>query len=320
MSTDSRHLIIAFASNLSEAGSAALQSLQLPHLEKLLRRLSPLPLQVGDEFSLSPPHERALAQALGLPVNDGLIPWAALQASQRAELAPMGGAWAFITLCHWQVNIHHVAMSHLPLPDLGAPESDALLAAMQPYFEEDGIRLHPDQPGRWLAQGEVFADIASASTDRVVGRNLEAWMPRSKQAAPLRRLQNEMQMLLYTHAVNDARSARGVVPVNSFWLSGTGALPPRQAMPSASQHPTVIDTLRDAAVTDNWPAWTQAWQELDAHQIKSMLLAEARGESVQLTLCSERSSQSWQTRPLPIWHKFRRVFGTQRLSDVLGKL
>ena len=57
-------------------------------------------------------------------------------------------------------------------------------------------------------------------------------------------------MLLYTHPVNDARSARGVLPVNSFWLSGTGALPQPQP-PAAERHPIVASALRDAALNED---------------------------------------------------------------------
>ena len=103
---------------------------------------------------------------------------------------------------------------------LAEEESRALLAAMQPYFAEDGITLHYEQPLRWLVQGEPLRGQFGSAPDRVIGRDVAPWLP----ASPLlRRLQNEMQMLLYTHAVNDARSARGALPVNSFWLHGTGA-------------------------------------------------------------------------------------------------
>ena len=181
------HLIIPYASSLSAGCLAAQQSLRLPQLQQLLKRLTPLPPSHGDAFSLSTPHECVLASALRLPLADGQIPWAALHAHSRSELPAAEAAWAFVTLCHWQVNTHHVAMSHLPLPDLAAAESDALLDAMRGYFEDDGIALHADQPGRWLAQAPLFAEIASASTDRVVGRNLASWMSASKAAAPLRR-------------------------------------------------------------------------------------------------------------------------------------
>jgi hypothetical protein len=306
------HLLIPFAFGSSDGASAALPALKLPQLQKLLARLTPQPLDAGDEFSLSPPHERALARALGLPVADGLIPWAAQQA--RAT----NGAWAFITPCHWQIGTNHIAMSGQTLPDFPAQESQALLAAMQPYFEEDGITLQYEQPTRWLAQGALFDGLATASLDRVVGRNVENWIPRSAPAAKLRRLQNEMQMLLYTHPVNDARSARGVLPVNSFWLSGTGSL--SAPTPAPATAPLVINTLRTAALNEDWASWSQAWAALDATEITTLLAALTRGEPVQLTLCGERQAQSFENRPQPLLKRFMNIFGTQPAYHLLGQL
>jgi len=314
------HLIIPYSSSCSEACVAALPSLKLPHLQQLLSRLSPLPADTGDEFSLSPPHERALASALGLPVTDGQIPWAALQAYQQSKSGSDNTAWAFITLCHWQVNTTHIAMSHLPLASLSAAQSDELLAAMRPYFEEDGITLHAVEPGRWLAQGQVFGGVSSAALDRVVGRPLDAWLPKSEPAAPLRRLQNEMQMLLYTHPVYDARVTSGLTPVNSFWFSGTGALPLGYAAPPASSQPTQINTLRAPALAENWPAWVQAWHTLDATTIQPLLSAIAQGQTLKITLCGERSSQSWQTQPRTMLQKFKGIFGSQPLPGLLEQL
>jgi len=305
------HLLIPFAFCSSEGCAPALPTLQLPRLQKLLARLSPEPLDAGDEFSLSPPHERALARALGLPMQDGLIALAALQARQS-------GHWAFITPCHWQVGTHHIAMSGQALPDFPKQESQTLLAAMRPYFEEDGITLLYDQPNRWLACGDIFNDLPTASLDRVLGRNLENWMPRSPAAANLRRLQNEMQMLLYTHPVNDARAARGVPPVNSFWLSGTGALP--QPLPALEQSPVIINSLRDAALNEDWAAWTQAWAALDATECAALLAALDRGEPGQLTLCGERSAQTFNLRPQPFLKRVMNLFGTKPPSNVLEKL
>jgi len=308
------HLIIPFASGLSEACLAAQQQLQLPQLQKLLTRLMPQAIQHGDAASLSTPNERAVAGALQLPTTDGQIPWAALQAKSADN------AWAFITLCHWQVNTHHIAMSHLPLADLSATQSDELLAAMRPYFEEDGITLHAIEPGRWLARGEVFGGVASAAIDRVVGRPLDAWMPKSAAAAPLRRLQNEMQMLLYTHPVYDARVAAGLTPVNSFWFSGTGALPVGYVPASASLQPTQINTLRAPALAENWPDWIQAWHTLDANTIRPLLSATSQGQTLKITLCGERSSQSWQNQPRTLIQKVKGFFGSQPISGVLGQL
>jgi hypothetical protein len=308
------HLLIPFAFCSTEGCAPALPALKLPYLEKLLSRLTPEPPDHGDEFSLSPPHERALARALGLPVTDGLIPWAARQAR------PAGGAWGFITPCHWQTGTHHVIMSGQELPDFSAGESHTLLVAMQPYFKEDGIVLQYDQPGRWLVQGDVFKDLPTASLDRVAGRNLENWMPRSASAAGLRRLQNEMQMLLYTHPVNEARAARGVPVVNSFWLSGTGTLP-RTPLPSTvAPQPVTVNTLRTAALNEDWAAWVQAWHALDASQCAALLAALDQGEPGQLTLCGERHAQTFTTQPKTLVTRFMNLFGTPPASKLLETL
>jgi hypothetical protein len=313
------HLLIPHAASHSEGCQAALATLQLPHLQKLLSRLSPQPLDAGDELSWSPPHERALARCLGLPVADGQLPWAALAASQRSELAHLPGAWAFVTLCHWQATTHEVTMRQLPMHDLSATESDDLLAAMQPFFAQDGITLHPFEAGRWLAHGAVFDGLPSASPDRVLGRNLSPWMPSAAQAGGLIRLVSEMQMLLYTHPINEARERRGALAVNAIWFSGTGALPESYPAPASAQ-PITDPTLRQTALQDDWAGWASAWQELDATHLRQLLDAQRRGDAVQLTLCGERHAQSWVSRPPTLTQKFRQLFSAPPVQGTLEKL
>lgn len=325
-------LLIPFAFCSSEGCRQTLRTFKLPHLEKLLRRLTPAPLDVGTELSLSAPHERALARVLNLPIEDGLIPWAAWQA-QAAKLTPEAiSAWAFITPCHWQAGAKQAAMSTAELPDFTALESQTLLAAMQPYFEEDGITLYYQQPSRWLARGEIFRGLATASLDRVAGRSVANWLPSASNALPLQRLQSEMQMLLYSHPVNDAREARDVPTVNSFWISGTGALSPTlQSLVASPQcgplptaeganAPTVITTLRAAALAENWQAWATAWQALDTGECAALLAALGQGESAQLTLCGERNAQTFNARQQNYLKRFMNLFGGQSAVAILEQL
>ena len=146
--------------------------------------------------------------------------------SQLGQAITAGQSWAVITPCHWAVQTNHITMVHPRALDLQEAESRQLLAAMQPYFQEDGIHLVFDTATRWLACGEVFADLATASPYRVVGARVDDWIPKGDAAKGLRRLQQEMQMLLYTHALTDARSERRAA-CNQFILgpAGTGALP-----------------------------------------------------------------------------------------------
>jgi hypothetical protein len=163
---------------------------------------------------------------------------------------------------------------------------------MQPYFAEDGISLHYQQATRWLAQSELFDTLATASLDRASGHDVSHWLPTDSRSGKLRRLQSEMQMLLYEHPVNESRSARGLPVVNSFWLSGTGALPPT-LNPAAGAAPVVAASLREAALNEDWLAWAHAWEQLDAAECAALLQALQQGEAVQLTLCGELATQTF---------------------------
>jgi len=278
---------------MGEGCAQALKSLELPHLEKLLARLAPGEPEAGSELSLSMPYETVLAREFGLPVEDGRIPWAAWQVHEAGRDTG-GRAWAFITPCHWRVGTGHVAMDHPHNLQLDAQDSKNLLAAMQPYFETDGIALEYDAPTLWLAHGEVFRNLPTASLDRVVGRIIDDWMPRTPQAGPLRRLQQEMQMLLYTHNVNEVRERGGMQPVNSFWISGAGALPPAVAA-TAPPSLQIVNYLRDAALLGDWQAWAAAWRQLDAKECPRLLQNLGEGRPVAVTLCGERSARTWSS-------------------------
>jgi len=333
-------LVIPFAACSDERMQAALQALALPHLARLLAHMTPVQRDNGDATSLSPPHERVLAQCLGIASDDGKIPWAAWQVAQHhagltaqeggaahhaataaATVTPPDDAWAWITPCHWQVGIDRMTLADPAGLALDEADSRTLLAALQPWFAEDGIALHYDTPGRWLARGAVFAGLATASLDRVAGREVDAWMPRAPQAALLRRLQSEMQMLLYTHPVNDARAQRGLPPVNSFWVSGTGALAaPLPVRPSWPAQVRVVRELAPAALQRDGAAWTHAWTALDATEVAALWATLQRTGRARLVLCGEHSALTLEAGPRSILQKISSFFGTKPPSDILSLL
>ena len=128
------HLLIPYAASRAPGAQEALKGLALPHLDRLLARLSTADASPGEETSLTPPHERALAQALGLGTQDGLIPWAAwhrLQQGQPPGEAPGNAAWAFITPCQWQVTTDHITLHDPARLGLDEAASRELLASQR---------------------------------------------------------------------------------------------------------------------------------------------------------------------------------------------
>ncbi|MDR7095052.1 phosphoglycerate mutase [Hydrogenophaga laconesensis] len=308
-SEPSSHLLVPFASASDPACRAALPGLVLPQLTALLGELIPVYTDAGDDHSLSPPHERALAQAIGLlradgcPFGDGLIPWAAAEGAQPDR------PQAWFTPCHFQVGMEQVTLLPGDQLDLADGHARALFDALAPYCAEDGIVLSYTSAARWHAQGEPLRDIACASLDRVGGRSVEAWMAESA-ANPsggrlLKRLQSEAQMLFYSHPVHDAREVARLHPVNGFWVSGAGAL---GHPPALRPRPTMPDGLRHAALKADWPAWQRAWTALDANEIAQWRARARRGEPITLTLCGERTAQRFTNAPQGTGARLGRMF------------
>jgi len=263
-----------------------------PQLRGLLSAMVPTGRIECDEDNPSTPFELALARANGLPGEPGHIPWAAF------ETGTVGTPCAWVKLCHWQVGADNVTLS--PPQDLALDDatSQALLQAMAPYFQEDGIALAPygALPGVWLATGEPLRRLRTVSLDRLAGQRLTPAL--LDAAAGLRRLQNEMQMLLYTHPANEARQQLGLQPVNSFWLSGAGVL----------EQP-----LAPAAHVRVEPALTAA----SCAELRALLRT---GGDARLTLYGDKAAQEFAAAPAGLWPKFKGVFGLQPAWDGHGQL
>ncbi len=314
-------LLIPFASVLADEGRQALAALELPRLEALLGRLVPTARDEGDEFSLTPPHERALARALGLVGGDGCLPWAALHAREDG-LEPLDLAWGEMTPSHWHVGAEQVSLGNPAQLGLGEAESKALLEAVRPLFEEDGWHLAWGAPLRWYVSHPSLTDLPCASLDRVVGRNVDLWLRSAAgsgsdpRVARLRRLQNEVQMLLFTHPLNAQREDRGTLAVNSFWLSGCGLVQPATTAAGLK----LDDRLRASALAADWPAWSQAWRELDAGPVAEALAHARNGGPLRLSLCGERHVQTFEALPQSWWSRWRASWRRAKPADWLEPL
>jgi hypothetical protein len=309
------HLVIPFAAPLSESGRAALGALRLPALEALLARLEPAERDEGDEYQLSPPHERALARAWGWHGADGRLPFAA-HAAEADGIELLDLAWGLMSPVHWQVGAEQLRMGDPDALGLDALESRAFFDAVRPLFESEGYACAWGAPTRWYVAHSSLADLPTASLDRVIGRNPDLWMPEPAAARPLKRLQSELQMLLYTHPLNEAREARGDEPLNTVWISGSG-----RRQPLREAEPVTVDArLRAPALREDWPAWTAAWRSLDDGPLREALDRLRGGAPLRLTLCGERHAQSFVAGPRGVLAALRARFATPRAAALLQDL
>jgi len=310
------HVLIPFAHVASAEGTLALDDLTLPCLEALLPLLTQSARDDGDEASLTPPHERALARVFGLAGADGRLPWA-------ARMAAMDGidtgdlAWGLLTPVHCAVGADQVIMQDPETLALGASESNALFSAIKPLFIGEGLVMAWGAPLRWYVAHESLAELATASLDRVIGGPVIPWLPPAADIPLVGRLLAEAQMLLHGHEVNRAREERGRQPVNAVWLSSCGA-----AQTTRERHRfVVLNDLRGPAFAQDWDAWRAAWHAVDGGALRELLSrARKQHERVRLTLCGTRNAVQFDRVPLGRVAELQRRFTPPQVVELLASL
>ena len=307
------HLVLPYAALSNDSCQHILQGLALPQLEQLLRRLTPSYVDEGSPEDLIPAHERAVAHIWGL--NTQAPPWAAL-----AQTKPEAQPCAWMTLCHWTAGADQVRMDDPATLPIDMEDAQALHAVLQPWFAEDGLQLQVLEPGRWRVTGSPLQDLHTASLDRVLLRDVSHWLPQGPHTRTLQRLHSEVQMLLYNHPFNASRAARGLPPINAFWLHGAGQLL-AQAFQAAQtlQNITplrVVDSLRQTALRQDWPAWKDAWLAADAGPISQVLAHVQLGGTATVTFCGERHVRSFTTQRRSWLGKVKNHFNPQRFAGL----
>jgi len=134
---------------------------------------------------------------------------------------PGGGCWLRADPVHLRVDRDTLVLADSSVFALGMEEASALVASLNAHFAPM-LEIHAHHPNRWYARLQAppqsrFRPLAAAR-----GQPITAQLPRGEDGMHWHALMNEAQMLLHDHPVNEAREARGELPVNSIWLWGEG--------------------------------------------------------------------------------------------------
>ncbi|WP_414451459.1 regulator [Burkholderia sp. 22PA0099] len=224
------HFLLPFALPSAADAALSLRDLASPALSALLARARLVERIAGEDFQRTLPHERWLAQRFGAidgQTDDApLAPYMLLADGGTPGDAP----WACIEPVHVQIATDHLVLIDPSSLELADAEAAALLDVARPLIEELGVRMQAPHPKRWYVSSASLAELAGAAPLRASGRNIEIWLPHEARTGERSRLwmklQNEVQMAWFGHAVNDAREARRQFSANSIWFHGQGTLRP----------------------------------------------------------------------------------------------
>ncbi len=192
---------------------------------------------------------------------------------------PGEACWAHADPVSLRADRDRLLLADAAAMNISMDEARALVATVEAHFG-DALQLRIATPARWYARlaapprGETTPLAAVAGGSVTPGRGDLGWHA----------LMNEMQMLLHEHPVNEAREARGELPLNGIWLWGAGRLAPVDTpfKSMTGDHPLTQGLARHAGIAVRaLPASATRWVSSVASQgihvcLQDGLLAAAR--------------------------------------------
>ncbi len=124
--------------------------------------------------------------------------------------------------------------------DLETHDARALLESLNEFLAADAIQLIWGATNRWYLRLRHAPCLATSPLSRAVGQPMGLHLPTGRDAPKWASRLTEIQMLLHTHAVNEARETSRKVPINGLWVWGGGVLP---TMPPSAFHTVYGDDV-----------------------------------------------------------------------------
>lgn len=195
--------------------------LVLPALEVLLSRGAPVP----DDWELNESLEGSIFRLFGYPVTrQGDWPVAAV--THALDSGHPDRDWYLrADPVHLRAGLNTLVLFDASSFALSHTEAQALAQEINRLYAPEVLKLEVLHPHRWYVRLANIPAVQTYPLSRVVGRELEAYLPRGQEAQRWRTRLNEIQMVLHASPINTARESRGEPPINSLWFWGGGRLP-----------------------------------------------------------------------------------------------
>jgi hypothetical protein len=188
----------------------------LPNLALLLNRA-----QVQADTKQSFEHQ--LLSALGYVITaDGEVPIARLR--QGEGLLGDKPAWC-LDPAYVQIDREIAYLAAMDELALTQSEAHQLITDINHHFA-DVLHIRYHSPQQWLVHTDL--QLATRTPSEALLQDLSRMLPTGPDAQRWRGIVNEIQMLLHSHPLNEARQLAGKLPVNSVWLWGGGNIETRQ--------------------------------------------------------------------------------------------
>lgn len=182
-------------------------------------------------------------------------------------IAALSAAFDGLGQGHWlradpaYMRLHRTQLVLQPATGISPDEAAQFCAALNEHFSGQGMTFAAPHPQRWYVRLDQAPDVHTVPLSQVSGRDVRGLLPEGAEGPRWQQLFNEMQMLLFAHPLNEAREARGELPVNSAWLWGNGVAEIRAPSPYARvSSDEELAGMIAAAAGASFDGWPGQWQ------------------------------------------------------------
>lgn len=302
------HLVIPDLFLPKDFAAEASRGLSLPALEKLLGR-------GYSEMLEAAPLENLLCESFGV------------RCETDAPIAPISaafdglpeGCWLRADPAHLHLQRDQLLLDGVRV---GSGDAEAFCASLNAHFAGRGMEFFAPHPQRWYVRLSALPRIRTTPLSEVLGGNVRNALPTGEDAPYWNQLFNEIQMLLFAHPINEAREARGELPLNSLWVWGGGksAPMPEQNHGHASSDEQLVEMFAATAGVSYVP-WQQQWTE-KAGDGKQLLVWTGLRSALQCgdLLAWRTALQDFEvSHAQPLWQALRSGKIAQLQLDVFGE-
>ncbi len=156
-------------------------------------------------------------------VPNAALAWALIQtkAGNQASSQDRLAFWLYAAPVHLVLQRDSFSLAE-PVPlSLENDEADALTSLFNQHFEADGLRFYWHE-NQWFLRLENNPNIHTHAPHVAINQDISEFLPGGDGAIKWASFTNEIQMLLFEHAVNIEREAKRLPAINSIWCYGLG--------------------------------------------------------------------------------------------------
>jgi hypothetical protein len=146
----------------------------------------------------------------------------AAQAYSQAGGSAQHAFWLFAHPVHLVLARDHFVLSE-PAPVLASrADTESIILSLNQHFLPQKLHFYAIE-NDWFLGLDADPKITTTALKHALNKDITPYLPQGEGALVWAKLQNEIQMLLFNHPINEAREARGELPINSVWFDGLSA-------------------------------------------------------------------------------------------------